>query len=101
MDIGTGDGRYVAHLARCYPERLVIGIDACRENLRRVSHKGLPNALYLLANAETLSAELHGLASHITVNFPWGSLLSGLLTGGSKVNENLRMIAQPGATLAI
>jgi len=101
MDIGTGDGRYVAHLARCSPERLVIGIDTCRENLHQVSRKSLPNALYLIANAEALPAELCGLASHITVNFPWGSLLTGLLESGSKVIENLRMIAQPGATLEI
>ena len=45
--------------------------------------------------------ELSGLACHITVNFPWGSLLVGLLQSGSKVIGNLRMIAQPGATLAI
>jgi 16S rRNA (adenine(1408)-N(1))-methyltransferase len=101
IDIGTGDGRYVAHLARCSPERLVIGIDTCRENLNQVSRKSLPNALYLLANAEALPVELSGLASHITVNFPWGSLLTGLLESGSKVIGNLRMIAQPGATLAI
>ena len=101
IDIGTGDGRYVAHLARCSPERLVIGIDTCRENLNQVSRKSLPNALYLIANAEALPVELPSLASHITVNFPWGSLLTGLLESGSKVIGNLRMIAQPGAVLAI
>jgi 16S rRNA (adenine(1408)-N(1))-methyltransferase len=79
----------------------VIGIDTCRENLHQVSRKALPNAMYLIANAEALPTELHELASHITVNLPWGSLLTGLLTGGSKVIANLRMIAQPGATLAI
>jgi 16S rRNA (adenine(1408)-N(1))-methyltransferase len=79
----------------------VIGIDTCRENLHQVSRKALPNALYLIANAEALPEELSGLASHITVNFPWGSLLKGLLTGGSRVIGNLLMIAQPGATLAI
>ena len=101
MDIGTGDGRYVAYLARRYPERFVIGIDTCRENLQQVSHKPLPNALYLIANAEAIPVELSGLASHITVNFPWGSLLKGLLNGGSKIIENLRMIAQPGGSLEI
>ncbi len=39
MDIGTGDGRYVEHVAQRYPARLVIGIDACRQNLYRVSRK--------------------------------------------------------------
>jgi 16S rRNA (adenine(1408)-N(1))-methyltransferase len=79
----------------------VIGIDTCRKNLHQVSRKALPNALYLIANAEALPVELSGLASHITVNYPWGSLLTGLLTGGSRVIENLCMIAQPGSTLAI
>jgi 16S rRNA (adenine(1408)-N(1))-methyltransferase len=79
----------------------VIGIDSCRENLAQVSRTSLPNALFLIANAEALPAELSGLASHITVKFPWGSLLTGLLERGSKVIGNLRMIAQPGATLAI
>ena len=37
IDIGTGDGRYAAHLARSSPERLVIGIDTCRENLAQVT----------------------------------------------------------------
>ena len=95
IDIGTGDGRYVAHLARRSRR--------CRGGPTdgQVSRKSLPNALYLIANAEALPAELSGLASHITVNFPWGSLLTGLIESGSKVIENLRMIAQPGATLEI
>lgn len=101
IDIGTGDGRYVEYVARRYPERLMIGIDTCRENLRRVSRTSPPNVLYLIANAEALPVELSGLASYITVNFPWGSLLAGLINGGSKVIENLRMIAQPGATVEI
>ena len=101
IDVGTGDGRYVQHVAHSYPERFVIGIDACREHLSQVSRKSLPNALYLIANAEALPAELSGQASHITINFPWGSLLTGLLDSSSKVIVHLRMIAQPGATLEI
>ena len=57
--------------------------------------------MYLIGNAEALPGELSGLASQITVHFPWGSLLTGLLESGSKVIGNLRMIAQPGATLEI
>jgi 16S rRNA (adenine(1408)-N(1))-methyltransferase len=101
IDIGTGNGRYVEHVAHHYPARFVIGIDACRENLYQVSRKSLPNALYLIANAEALPLELSGLATHITVNFPWGSLLTGLLESGSNVIASLRLIAQPGAILEI
>jgi hypothetical protein len=101
IDLGTGDGRYVQHVAHSYPKRFVIGIDACREPLSQISRKSQPNALYLIVNAEALPAELSGLACHITVNFPWGSLLTGLLTSSSKVIAHLRLIAQPGATLEI
>lgn len=101
VDIGTGDGRYVQHIAQYYPARFVIGIDACRENLYHVSRKSLPNALYLIANAEALPAELSSLATSITINFPWGSLLTGLLHRGSNVIDGLRRIAQPGTRLEI
>ncbi len=101
LDIGTGDGRFVQHMAQLDLQRFVIGVDACRENLRKVSRRSLPNALYLIANAEALPWELSGLASCITINFPWGSLLSGLLTSGSGVIGGLQKVAQPGARLEV
>jgi 16S rRNA (adenine(1408)-N(1))-methyltransferase len=81
IDLGTGDGRYVRHVARERADWLVVGIDACRENLRDASRRAPPNAFYLIANALTLPSELAGLATHVTINFPWGSLLGGLLEG--------------------
>ena len=101
IDSGTGDGRYVQHTAQLWPEQYVIGIDACRENLYHSSHKPLPNALYVIANAEALPIELSSLATRITINFPWGSLLTGLLTSGSQVLAGLHMIAWPSAQLEI
>jgi hypothetical protein len=41
------------------------------------------------------------LASGITINFPWGSLLMGLLDGESGLLEGLRAIARPGASLKV
>lgn len=40
---------------------------------------GRPNALFVAAAAEALPAELDGVADLVTVHFPWGSLLRGLL----------------------
>jgi ubiquinone/menaquinone biosynthesis C-methylase UbiE len=51
LDIGTGDGQFVRQQARQNPARLVIGLDACRENLRESSRKAPPNALFVIANA--------------------------------------------------
>jgi 16S rRNA (adenine(1408)-N(1))-methyltransferase len=81
VDIGTGDGRYVLHAARASSSRFAIGVDACREQLRAASRTAPRNALFVIAEARALPAELRGLASRVTINFPWGSLLGGLLDG--------------------
>ena len=54
LDVGTGDGRYVLHVARTSPTWFAVGVDACRDNLRRTSRKAPPNALYVIANALAL-----------------------------------------------
>jgi Methyltransferase domain len=101
IDIGTGDGRFVRHLAQTHPTCFVIGIDACRENLHEVSRRVLPNALFVIANAQALPAELAGLAAQITINFPWGSLLEGLVANHPAVMDGLAMIARPDAKLEV
>jgi hypothetical protein len=102
IDVGTGDGRYVLYVARrTSPEWFAIGVDACRDNLREASRKAPGNALYVIANALELPDELGGMASKITLNFPWGSLLTGLLDGEPTLLEGLITIARPGAALEI
>jgi 16S rRNA (adenine(1408)-N(1))-methyltransferase len=99
IDVGTGDGRYVLHVARTSPTWFAVGVDACRDNLRRTSRKAPPNALYVIANALALPEELGGMASKVTINFPWGSLLAALLDGEPMLLEGLLAISRPGATL--
>jgi 16S rRNA (adenine(1408)-N(1))-methyltransferase len=101
IDLGCGDGRFVQHVAHCWDGYFAIGIDACRENLRTVSRKAPGNALFLIANACTLPCELYGQATEITVNFPWGSLLDGLLTEDSALLDGLAALAQPGAGITV
>ncbi|HEX2915955.1 MAG TPA: class I SAM-dependent methyltransferase [Chloroflexia bacterium] len=101
VDLGTGDGRYVQAVAQAYSRKLVIGLDACRENLYKLSAKSLPNTLYLIVNAENLPPELAGMANTVTVNFPWGSLLTGLLQRRSGVLDGLQMLLRPGGNLRI
>ncbi|HRQ22172.1 MAG TPA: class I SAM-dependent methyltransferase [Anaerolineales bacterium] len=85
MDLGTGDGKFAFHHAQAFPHHFVIGVDSCRENLREHSRAKLPNLLFLIASAQSLPHELSGLVSHITINFPWGSLLESLLTSDSRL----------------
>lgn len=101
VDVGTGDGRYVLHVARTRPEWFVIVVDACRDNLRKASRKAPHNALYVIANALAMPEELTGMASKVTINFPWGSLLTGLLDAEPTLLEGLLSIARPGAGLEI
>jgi 16S rRNA (adenine(1408)-N(1))-methyltransferase len=101
LDLGTGDGRYIERLARQDRQRFFIGVDACRENLQRVSGRAGGNLLFLIANVETLPLELSGLADLITLNFPWGSLLEGLFQAESRLIANLQMVAKKGARLEL
>ncbi len=76
-------------------------MDSCRENLREYSRAKLPNLLYVIASAQNLPHELSGLISHITINFPWGSLLESLLIGDPKLMSGLASISRSVTTVEI
>jgi 16S rRNA (adenine(1408)-N(1))-methyltransferase len=63
--------------------------------------QGAPNALYLIANALALPRELDAVASKVTINFLWGTLLTGLLDAEPTLLEGLLAIARPGTALEI
>lgn len=101
VDLGTGDGRFVRATATACPRTFAIGVDACRDNLREASRRASANALYLIASAEALPAELAGLADHITINFPWGSLQRGLLADDHALPHGLAALARPAAVIEV
>lgn len=104
IDIGTGDGRFVNHIAQAHPDTFVIGIDACRENLREahaVSRRAPSNTLFVIANARALPTELYGIAAQVTINFPWGSLFEGLLDADPALFDGLRNVMHPDAGLEV
>jgi len=87
IDAGTGDGRAVLAAAAREPATLVLGLDANAAAMAEASRRaarlarkgGLPNAAFVVAAAESPPAELAGLADLVTVRFPWGSLLRGVV----------------------
>jgi 16S rRNA (adenine(1408)-N(1))-methyltransferase len=107
--VGTGDGRFVLDQARKFPHKFCIGIDAAADAMRQASQKttakpargGVSNALFVWASVEDLPPELHGIASEITINYPWGSLLQVLVAPDLKVLEGIARLARPGASLTI
>lgn len=101
VDLRTGDGRFVRRLAEACPTSAAISVDTCQASLRKTSQAAPGNALFLVADALALPGELHGIATHVTVNFPWGSLLRGLVEGDDRLLGGLRSIARAGATLEV
>ena len=98
IDLGTGDGRFTRWMAARQPERFFVGIDACRENLRAASRKEIPNLLFVIASAQSLPP-LGGVAAGIYINFPWGSLLAGLLDEPEPLVNGLAALCGPRAQL--
>ena len=109
VDLGTGTGAYVYETARRHPRMFCIGVDAEARNmaeasarsLRKLARGGLPNVLYVLAAAEEIPSELHGLASHVSINLPWGSLLRGVVLAEDACVQGIASVARPGAALEI
>jgi hypothetical protein len=101
IDVGTGDGRFVRHKAQAHPDSFIIGIDACRENLHEVSRRAPANTLFVIANALELPSELYGAATEVTINFPWGSLVDGLLADDAGLLAGLAMMSRPNARLGV
>ena len=95
--------------AAAQPDRLVVGVDAnaaaimtaSRRAAAKPSRGGLPNALFVVAAVEALPAELNGVAELVTVHFPWGSLLRGLLGADPATMTGLTRVLRPGATLQL
>ncbi|HEX2901813.1 MAG TPA: class I SAM-dependent methyltransferase [Jatrophihabitans sp.] len=101
VDVGTGDGKHAYHLARTEPDALVVGLDAAKDNLRKVSGRtDAANLLFLWAAVEQLPAELRAI-DELHVLMPWGSLLRGMLGEPPAVLAGLAARCTPGARFLI
>ena len=89
------------------PDTLFVGVDAnaaaMADSSRRVwrGRAALPNALFAVAAAERPPEALHGRAESLTVNFPWGSLLRGLLGENEAVLAGVATLMAPGGEARI
>ena len=109
IDAGTGDGRAVLAAAALEPATLVLGLDANAEQMAEASRRaarparkgGLPNAGFILAAAETPPSELIGVAGLVTVRFPWGSLLRGVVGGDAAVAAGVAALVAAGGAIEI
>ena len=105
MDVGAGDGGYVLHRARTEPTTFAIAIDASADVLAsgawRAKRARLANAVFLVEAVERLPAALSHTADEVTVHFPWGSLLGGLVNGSPSIVGPIAALLKPNAELRL
>jgi len=103
IDLGAGDGRYVYESARTDPATFYIAIDPDPETLsdysfrasRKAARGGVENAIFVVASVEQLPPELTRIADRVRVNFPWGSLMRGLLEPDASMVRAVINLAKP------
>jgi hypothetical protein len=109
IDLGTGDGAAVLDGARGSATTLCVGVDADASRLREASARaarparrgGLPNALFLAADATAIPIVFAGCADEITITLPWGSLLRAILAGDERFAADLARTLTPGGRLRV
>lgn len=106
IDLGTGDGLFALRHARANPQTLTIGIDADRASLaegsgraaKKPARGGAENALFFCQNVLAWdTSPLAAIASHLTINFPWGSLLAACSIPHKQALQTFATLAQNGA----
>lgn len=93
VDLGTGDATYALRLARQRPDLGVLGVDTCLDHIRGSQRRWPANLALLCCDAATVPPALDGCADLVTVNFPYGRLLRGLL------EQDARLLARISALL--
>jgi 16S rRNA (adenine(1408)-N(1))-methyltransferase len=106
LDLGTGDGRAVLARAAASPDELVIGLDASAaamaEASRRADRARIHNTLFLAGGVEALpGGVLTASADLVTVVFPWGSLLRGVLGLDDAALAGLAALPAPAGRLEV
>ena len=109
IDLGAGDGRYIYESARDDAATLYIAVDPDAQMLseyafrasRKPARGGVENAVFVVAAVEALPPELVGIADRVRVNFPWGSLMRGLLEPDASMVRAVLSLAKPGGRVEL
>lgn len=104
-DLGTGDGMFVYRHARADATTFYIGVDADRSSLAESSAKaakkpqrgGCANAAFICFNLLDVPNDIKGVADHVFVNFPWGSLMYAWVEPNLGAIKDMVAIGKPGA----
>jgi 16S rRNA (adenine(1408)-N(1))-methyltransferase len=99
VDLGTGDGRFAIDLARRNPNLAVVGLDTNLDHLRGARRRHPANVRFVAADALGWPLGMIPAADAVTINFPYGSLLRGLVDGDRGLLTRLDTLLEPGSRL--
>ncbi|MCI0502023.1 MAG: hypothetical protein L0Y48_00335 [Fusobacteria bacterium] len=107
IDLGTGNGKFVIEGAKKEPLNFFIGIDPVADNISAYLRKkkkslklhGNENYIFVISSIEAIPEELFNIADEIHINFPWGSLLEGIVKGEYNLLTNIYKIANKAAEI--
>lgn len=98
IDLGTGNGKFVLEEALRNPTNFYIGIDPISDNIveyykkKKKKYKAITNFMFVISSIEDINDDLSSIADKVYVNFPWGSLLEGIVKGDHLILSNIRKL---------
>lgn len=105
IDLGTGQGGFVYFNALENKDKFYIGLDSCRESMKKYGIKQyknkIDNLMYVVMNAQNLNEVLYNKFSEIYINLPWGSLLQGIFKEELKIIEGISKLSKPKCKINI
>lgn len=82
IDLGTGQGAFVYFNACENRNVFYIGLDSCRDSMKKYAIKQyknkIENLIYVVMNAQKVDDIFKNKISKVYINLPWGSLLQGI-----------------------
>lgn len=101
VDLGTGDGAYAIQLARKHPELAVVAVDTNLDHLAGSARRRPDNVRFARLDALGWPLGVLPMADTVSVNFPYGSLLRGLVEGDPALLARLAALLGQGSRLDV
>lgn len=101
IDLGTGDGAFAVALARERYDLAVIGLDTCLDHLAGSPLRRPGNVRFVPLDALGWPLGSLPAAEAVTINFPYGSLLRGLVAGDAGLIARLDSLVGPGSRIEV
>ncbi len=100
IDLGCGDGKYIATMAQKHPTTAFLAIEPVAETLAEASRKQrkLANLIYLRGVA---APDLQGFADRVWVILPWGSLMVAVGGGDRAILQAIARMLAPSGVLEV